>query len=736
MKKLLLSLLMALTFCLGTMAINPPDEGMWLPMLIERLNYVDMQKKGLHLTADELYSVNHSSLKDAIVGLGNAEYGDMHFCTAEVVSDQGLLLTNHHCGFDAIQEQSSVDHDYLTNGFWAYKTDEELSCTGVTACFLVRMEDVTATVLSGVTDKMEADARAAAVKKASQKLIKENSENGKYKVTVKSFYDDNEYYMFVYEVYRDVRLVGAPPSAIGKFGGDTDNWMWPRHTGDFSMLRVYTGPDGKPADYSKENIPLKPKYHLPISLKGVKKNDFAMIWGYPGSTDRFLTSYGVNLAIDQSNPAVVKIRTEKLNIIKEAMNADPKVKIQYASKYASSANYWKYFIGQTAQLKRNGVYDKKKQIENAFASWVSADPARQEKYGKVLSMIESGYTDLRQFNLALKYLEEAVFQGPEFIYFSFGAYSLYGKLKSQAEVKDKTAKAAYNEDIKALAAEFKKDAAKHFKDYNAALDKKLFIALMKMFYTDVPKDQHPSVFAEVDKKYKGSFDAWANAVYTKSIFTDEARLNAFLDNPTYKVISADPGWAITMSMVENIQGIYGKAGELEDRINLGNRLFVQGVREMNPDHKWYPNANSTMRMTYGQVLDYKPADAVFYDYYTTLEGVMQKEDPSNDEFIVPAKLKELYANKDYGPYGMDGKMPVCFIANLDITGGNSGSPVINGDGQLIGIAFDGNWEAMSGDIYYEPEVQRTICVDIRYVLFVIDKYAGAKNLISEMTIIQ
>ncbi len=736
MKKFFLSLLMALTLSIGAMATNPPDEGMWLPMLIERLNYVDMQKKGLHLTAAELYSVNNASLKDAIVGLGNTESPTMHFCTAEAVSDKGLLLTNHHCGFDAIQEQSTVEHDYLTNGFWAYKMDEELSCTGVTASFLVRMEDVTSTVLANVTADMSADSRDAAIKKASQKLQKDNAESGKYKVDVKSFYEGNEYYMFVYIVYRDVRLVGAPPSSIGKFGGDTDNWMWPRHTGDFSMLRVYTAPDGSPADYSKDNVPLKPKHHLPVSLKGVQKNDFAMIWGYPGTTDRYLTSAGVSLAVEESNPTVVKVRTEKLDIIKEAMNADPKVKIQYASKYAQSANYWKYFIGQTQQLKRNGVYDKKKAIEEAFTAWVNADNARKEKYGKVLSMIEDGYKQMRQYNISLKYLEEAVFQGPEFVYFSFGVYGLYGKLKQQEDTKDKTAKAAYTEDVRALAKEFKTEAEKYFKNYNQAVDKKLFVSLMKMYYDGVPKDQHPSIFAEVDKKYKGNFQAWGDAVYAKSIFVDQARLNAFLDNPTYKVLAADQGWLITLSMIDAIRGIYGKVGSVEENINLGNRLFIQGLREENPDKKWYPNANSTMRMTYGQVMDYKAADAVYYDYYTTLEGVMQKEDPTNDEFIVAPKLKQLYQAKDYGPYGQNGKMPVCFIANLDITGGNSGSPVINGDGQLIGIAFDGNWEAMSGDIYYEPEVQRTICVDIRYVLFVIDKYAGAKNLIDEMTIIQ
>jgi hypothetical protein len=736
MKKLFVALLIGVVMSVRCFADNPPDEGMWLPLLIERLNYTDMQKMGLHLTAKELYDVNNACLKDAVVGLGSEEMGSMFFCSAEVVSDKGLVLTNHHCGFDAIQEQSSVDHDYLTNGFWAMKYEEELPSPGITASFLVRMEDVTSQVLANVDADMTQSVRDAAIKKASQKLEKDNAEKGKYRVNVKGFYDNNEFYMFVYMVYKDVRLVGAPPSAIGKFGGDTDNWMWPRHTGDFSMLRIYTAPDGSPADYAKENVPLQPKYHLPVSLKGVKKNDFAMIWGYPGTTDRFLTSYGVKIALDESNPAVVKIRTEKLALIKEAMEADPKVKIQYASKYAQSSNYWKYFIGQTKQLKHNDVIEKKKAIENAFDAWVSADPQRKSKYGNVLTMIREGYDDLKKYNKNMKYLEEAVFQGPEFIYFSFGAYSLYGKLNTKAETKDKTAAKMYDQDIKILADEFKKEAAKFFKNYNQAVDKKLFSALLKMYYDDVPKDQHPSVFAEVEKKYKGDFNKWATDVYAKSIFVDEAKMNAFLANPTYKAISADLGWKITLSMIDAIRSAYGQTGDVEDKINTGDRLLVAGLREMNPDKKWYPNANSTMRMTYGQILDYKAADAVNYDFLTTLQGVMEKEDSANDEFVVPKKLKELYGAKDFGRYGQDGKMPVCFIANLDITGGNSGSPVMNADGQLIGIAFDGNWEAMSGDINYEPAIQRTICVDIRYVLFVIDKYAGAKYLVDEMTLAQ
>jgi hypothetical protein len=736
MRKLIICLSLGILLFSSARAVNPPDEGMWLPLFIERLNYVDMQKMGLHLTADELYNINNSSLKDAIVGLGNIEYPTSHFCTAEVVSSQGLLLTNHHCGFDAIQQQSSLENDYLTNGFWALSFKEELPCEGITASFLVRMENVTERVLADLNDNMSEAERDAAVSKVASKLEKENSEKGKYKVDVKGFFENNEYYMFVYIIYKDVRLVGAPPSAIGKFGGDTDNWMWPRHTGDFSMLRIYTAPDGSPAEYSEKNIPLVPRHHLPVSLKGVKKNDFAMIWGYPGTTDRFLTSYGVNLAIEESNPVVVAIRTRKLDILRADMDADPKIKLQYASKYAQSANYWKYFIGQTKGLKRLNVYEKKKSQEDEFIAWVNADDARKMKYGQAISLIEQGYNDLRKFNLHLKYLEEAVFQGSEFIYFSFGAYQLYMKLSTQAQTKDKKGKAMYDADIRALADQFRKECDKFFKDYNSTTDKKVFVALMKMYYENVPADQQPSVFADVQKKFKGSFSKWADHVYAVSLFTDQTRMNAFLDKPTYKSIQEDPGFAITLSMVDAIRSVYSEVGGVENKINQGNRLYVDGLMKMHPEKKFYPNANSTMRMTYGRVLDYYPADAVHYDYITTLEGVMEKEDPKNDEFIVPEKLRDLYRNKDYGRYAQNGKLPVCFIANLDITGGNSGSPVINGDGHLIGVAFDGNWEAMSGDIAYEPDYQRTICVDIRYVLFIIDKYAGAQNLINEMTIIQ
>jgi hypothetical protein len=737
MKKLLVSLLLGLALCPTLFATNPPDEGMWLPMLIDRLNYVDMQKMGLHLTAEELYSVNNASLKDAIVGLGNKEHPSHHFCTAEVISDQGLLLTNHHCGFEAIQAQSSVEQDYLTNGFWAYSQKEELRCEGVTASFLVRMENVTDKVLAGVTDKMTEDERNYTIEKASKKLENNASEKGKYAVDVIGFYNNNEFYLFVYTIYKDIRLCGAPPSAIGKFGGDTDNWMWPRHTGDFSMLRIYSAPDGSPAEYSDKNIPLKPKYHLPISLKGVKKDDFSMIYGYPAKTERYKTSYDIQERFEYFNPITIAVRTQKLALLKQDMEADPKVKLQYASKYSESANYWKNYYEEDRGLQRFDVYNKKKEIENAFNAWANADNARKAKYGGVLKLLADNYAEEKKYKINQQYLEEAVFEGPEFIYFAFGAFQLSMKLKAQNDVKDKTAKATFDADIKIMADEFKPVAEKFFKDYNMPTDKKLFIALLKMYYDNVPKEQLPDIFANIlVKKFKGNFNLWADDVYSKSVFVDKTKLMAFLDKPAYKVISTDPGFSITQSMAKCITGLYNVMDALNSRIDKGNRLFIAGLREMNPNKKYYPDANSTMRMTYGRALDYEGDDAISYNYYTTLKGVMEKEDPSNDEFIVPAKLKQLYNAKDYGRYGQNGEMHVCFTTDQDITGGNSGSPCINGDGQLVGIAFDGNWESVVGNFYFEPKKQRTICVDIRYVLFIIEKYAGAKNLIDEMTYIQ
>jgi hypothetical protein len=727
MKKILTAFLVSILF-LGTFysgrSGNPPDEGMWLPILLERLNYVDMQKMGLHLTADELYNINHSSLKDAIVGLSNGGAGGGFFCTAELVSSQGLLFTNHHCGFGAVQELSSTENDYLTNGFWAKSHKEELPNKGMCASFLQRIENVTDSIIPFLSDTLKESDRASKIREISNRIRKRAEEGGIYEASVKSFYGGNEYYLFVFITYRDVRLAGAPPSSIGKFGGDTDNWMWPRHTGDFTVLRVYSGPDGKPAKYSENNIPLKANYHLPISLKGVNKNDFAMIWGYPGSTSRYLTSYGVDYNLAVLYPTVIKIFGKELEVMKERMDVDQSVKIAYAANYASIANTWKNFIGQSKMLVRNKVIDKKKKIEEDFAAWYSKDPALQKKYGKVLDDLKNNYAAMKKV-------------GVPFFYANLGGNSLdivqtanlFGNLQSALEKKNKAAIAESQDALKGSLKE-------QFKEYDEAIAKKTLSEMLRMYYNDVPKNELPSIFATIEKDYKNDFVAYTNAVYSTSVFATAEKANAFAEKPSLKTFKKDLGWQLAQSMTEAIGKNAAAFSSARSSVGVSNRLFIAGLREMNPELVRYPDANSTMRMTYGSVLDYYPADAVHYNYITTLKGVMEKEDPTNDEFIVDKKLKELYKAKDFGQYGQNGQMVVCFLTTNDITGGNSGSPVINGDGQLIGIAFDGNWEAMSGDIMFEPDLQRTINVDIRYVLFIIDKFAGATNLIDELTIVK
>jgi hypothetical protein len=713
-------LIVSVILIIGLQFKTQADEGMWLPLFIERLNYVDMQKMGLQLTPEEIYSVNHSCLKDAIVQFGRG-------CTAEVISDQGLLITNHHCGYGSIQAQSSLEHDYLKDGFWAQSLEEELPNERLTVTFLIRIEDVTQRVLSQLKASLTEEERTVKADSLSKIIENEAVQNTIYSASVRSFYEGNEYYLFVFETYKDVRLVGAPPSSIGKFGADTDNWMWPRHTCDFSIFRIYADKDGNPANYSKDNVPLKPKYFLPVSVAGVQKGDFAMIMGFPGSTERYMTSYGVRMALDIHNQTVVDIRDKKLEIMMEDMQADDGVRIKYASKYARVSNYWKYYIGQTKGLKRLKVYEKKAAEEQEFSDWVKKNPARKEKYGNALENIAFAYKTLSEYELVTVYQSEAVRQGAEILGFS-GEFSNLKKELSEKEV-DK-------EKVDKITAQLKERSAAYFKDYNAPTDKKLLAAMLEMYYKNVPINQQPDYLKNIGSKYKGNFTKFAEKVFESSIFASKAKVDEFLSNLSIKAIDKDLAYQ-TMRGLNNyyVDFIRPKVIPAYDLLDKGNRAFIAGLREMFPDKKFYPDANSTMRLTYGQVLDYYPADAVHYEYYTTLKGVIEKEDPTNWEFVVPAKLKELYEKKDFGRYGENGVMKTCFLTNHDITGGNSGSPVMNAKGELIGLAFDGNWEAMSGDIAYEPDIQRTISVDIRYVLFIIDKYAGAKRLINEMKIV-
>jgi len=718
MKKIVLALcLLTAVYAKGA---NTPDEGMWLPMFVERLNYVDMQKMGLHLTAEELYSINNSSLKDAVVSLGG-------FCTAEVVSAEGLLFTNHHCGYDVIQNHSTVEKDYLTDGFWAMSKAEELPNEGLYVSFLVRMEDMTSEVLGEVTADMDEAARSAAISKKVEELKKNAAEDGKYDVELKSFFNGNEYYLFVYQEYKDIRLVGAPPSSIGKFGGDTDNWMWPRHTGDFSIFRIYTAPDGSPAEYSKDNVPMVAKKFLPVSVKGYKEDDFAMIWGYPGQTDRYRNSWAVDATLNDIDPVIVKCLGAVLEHQKEGMDADNAVRIAYASTYAGLANFWKNKIGEARDLKRLDVVSKKQELEARLQKWIDADAGRQAKYGDVLGTYADIYKQYKDQNLYQQlWYTQACFFGSKAFSFPGQATAIETVLKSGAK----------GDDLKKQMEKYQETSKEHFKEYNNKIEEKVLVALFTLLRDNIPANQQPAIFQVINKEYKGDIKEYVEEMFENSIFYTEANFNAFLAKPNLKKLQKDQALLTYNSFMDTFKVLQKANQELNVRNKKAQRLFVAALREMDPSKSFYPDANSTMRMTYGKVLSYYPADAVHYNYYTTLDGVMMKEDPNNEEFIVPAKLKELYNKKVYGRYGENGKLYTCFLTDNDITGGNSGSPVINGDGHLIGIAFDGNWEAMSGNILFEPELQRTINVDIRYVLFVIEKYAGATNLINELKIIQ
>ena len=702
------------------------DEGMWLPMLLGEATYKNMVECGIRLTPEQIYNANNSSLKDAIVALGGG------FCTGEIISEQGLLMTNHHCGFGTIQANSTTEHDYLTDGFWAMTKEQEIPADfGV--WFLNNISDVTEKVLKGLEDNMSEQQRDSLIKSNSnalKKSAKEGRNKEDFAVQVKSFYYGNLYYMFTYDIYNDVRLVGAPPSSIGKFGGDTDNWMWPRHTGDFTMFRVYADKENNPSSYNENNQPLKPKHSLPVSIAGVKDGDYAMIMGYPGSTNRFLTSWGVKEAVEIEQPARVKIRRIKLDIMDEQMSKSQKVRIQYASKYARVSNYWKYFIGQSEQLVNNKVADKKQNIESSFTAWYQKNKLEKE-YGQALNLIQNATESSSKYIIPKVYFQEAVV-GSELILFmlrNLGPRTpLYNALKTGEGVS------------KAKEALLQK-AESYFKDYNATIDENTLASILSLYANDVSKEFQPELLISLNEKYKGNFKKFASNYFSKTPFKSYKLFKEWINNDklSTKAIEKD----VVFQLMNQFLAVYRTKvmfpkSSFDSDYNKGMRLFVDALQKMGMNKA--SDANSTMRFTYGNVLPYDPADAVHYDFFTTLEGVMQKEvitDDKNHEFYVPQKLKDLYEAKDYGPYARkeDGKLPVGFLSNNDITGGNSGSPVINAYGELIGTAFDGNWEAMSGDIYFEPNIQRTISVDIRYALFIIDKYAGAKHLIDEMNVV-
>ena len=711
--KRIISIIAAMSICLSSFA----DEGMWLLPLIQKMNGKAIKELGCELSPKEIYDINRTSLKDAIVQFGNG-------CTGEIISDKGLLVTNHHCGYGNIQKLSSVEHDYLKDGYWAMNYSEELPCEGLTVTFLEYMEDMKP-VMEKARKKAEKQFKgqenaeqlvAEAVSKAlDAEVEKARKKNPDCRVILESFYNENVYYLIVYKVYRDVRFVGAPPSSIGKFGADTDNWMWPRHTGDFSMFRVYSAPDGSPADYSPENVPLKAKNHLKISLAGVQEGDYTMIMGYPGRTTRFQTSPELKFQIEQ-NDIRIAARTIRQDVLLEDMLADPKIKIQYASKYASSSNGWKKWQGMKLAFDKLDIIGRAEQEEAQFQKWVDSDKKRKAKYGNALKDLADAIEAGREDNKALTKATETIYK-VEAMNFSIQLASVATRELNNGADTMSALKNAY----KALAPKYA--------DYSADTDRKVAKAMFK-HYRNIADTEYSQALAEVD------IDQWMDDVYDNSVFTSAEALKAAIDEKGMGVFD-DPMYGEGYHMYMECILYQQLANKTADQLAAARQLYTEGLLEWKKGEPSYPDANSTMRLTYGTVRGYSPKDAVVYRYYTTLDGVMEKEDPDNWEFVVPEKLKELWKNEDFGQYAMaDGKMPVAFLSNNDITGGNSGSPIMNSRGELIGLAFDGNWESMSSDVMFEPDLQRCINVDIRYVLFIVEKFGGAKWLVDEMDIVK
>ena len=676
------------------------DEGMWMLPYLQKMNAKDMKARGCKLSAEEIYSMNNSSLKDAIVIFGGG-------CTGEIVSPDGLLFTNHHCGYGSIQALSSVEHDYLKNGFWAMSRAEEIPAPGLKVRFIRKIVDVTFDVLGAVPDIAGGEERSRLVAEHAEAVKSRfEAENPGMEISVKPFFGGNQFFAFVIEVFSDVRLVGTPPTSIGKFGGDTDNWMWPRHTGDFSIFRVYAGPDNKPADYAPENRPYKAEKFLKVSLNGYDEADFAMIMGFPGSTQRYMTSYEIDRMLEVENPQRIFIRGERQAILKEDMAASDKVRIQYASKYAQSSNYWKNSIGMSRGIKRLDVKGRKQEQEAAFRAWAAKNTLPTEGYVDALDKIRESVEETLPSYASLQYLQEAFLRAVEIL--TPARYS--GSLKG---------------------AELEKALKGFYKDYNMPTDRRVAKRMFRIVKENCK--ELPSLFAEViDKRFGGDTDAYVDYLYDNSVFADEQRALAAVASG--KELKEDPAAVLSESIVGKMRELSKAQKEGRQKYADGHRLYIAGLMRMQPKKAWASDANFTIRLTYGRILPYNPADGIRYNYYTTLKGVMEKENPENPtEFTVPAKLKELYAAKDFGRYAnAKGELPTCFLADCDITGGNSGSPVLNAKGSLIGLAFDGNWEAMSGDVAFEPELQRTIAVDVRYVLFVIDKFAGAGWLLDEL----
>ncbi|MBK7626203.1 MAG: S46 family peptidase [Bacteroidales bacterium] len=698
------------------------DEGMWIPILIEKYNIKLMQEKGFKLSAEDIYSVNKACMKDAVLIFGGG-------CTGEIISGEGLLITNHHCGYGQIQEHSSLENDYLRNGFWAMSRKEELTNPGLTVTILKRMEDVTTSVLNGVTDAMDQTERENLINKNISEIQKKAVEGTGYRARITPFYMGNQYFLFVNETFRDIRLVGAPPSAIGKFGGETDNWIWPRHTGDFSIFRIYANKNNQPADYSNENVPYKPAYFFPISIKGVKEGDFTMVFGYPGSTSQYVPSYHIDMVKNFINPKIIDIRTKKIEIMEAAMNTDPLIRIQYSAKKSGIANSWKKWQGEIMGLDKMNTIETKKDYETKFAKWVEEDASRSAKYGMILPSYKDLYDAMKEYTLVNNYTNE-VFSGAEVI-------SMARSIKVLSDIIENNSS---EEIVNAAKTNLLTSAKDFFKDYNMNTDKKIFVAVMKMYGETLGQKWLIPEYVKLRNSCKGDFEAATEELYSKSVFADEAKFISFVkafNKSSVAKVKKDQFYVLAMGVTDFMsKNVRGELARLNAEIQKLNKLYMTAQMEFDKERIFYPDANFTLRVTFGQVGGYKSKDAVYYTHYTTLKGIIEKDNPEIFDYDVPDKLKELYAKKDFGRYTQDGEVPVCFIANNHTTGGNSGSPVLNADGQLIGVNFDRAWEGVASDMAFNPDQSRNISLDIRYALFIIDKFAGAGYLLNEMKIVE
>lgn len=715
MKKILIFFLLAtVTFSVKA------DEGMWFLMHIDRLNERDMQKMGLQLTAEEIYSINNASLKDAIVQFGGG-------CTAEMVSETGLVMTNHHCGYGAIAGLSTPEHDYLTNGYWAPTREQELKPKSLSVRFFVRMDDVSNRILGKLNDQMTEAEREKVINQEIALIEKENDNGGKYIVSVKSFYNGNEFYYFVYQDFNDVRLVGTPPESIGKFGGDTDNWEWPRHTGDFSLFRVYADKDGNPAEYSTANVPLKPKYHLPISLNGFKENDFAMILGYPGRTNRWMPSAGISQNVEYAYPAFVEGSKTGMDVLKKYMDKDQAVNLEYASKYAGIANYWKNRQGMIDALNFHKTAATKAKAEKKFTKW-SNKKANREEFSGIMNTINAYYHETNEKARHDNYLSGGLLRSSALAPIPFvvgNALAFY--------IEQNDAKKAE------LLPKLKEDISNRYQGLFMPLEKEMLAAQLNLYANKGGKAYIAPLVAQLAQSNNGDFTAYVQDAFDNSIFKSEASLLSFLNNPDAEALKNDKLFQLSTDLLNHYRYVSDEQKQKEDDFQRAFRLMVKGMREANPNKKYYPDANSTLRLSYGKIRAL-PADSrndAKVNNYTTLKGTIAKYKPNDPEFDLPQKLIDLYEAKDFGQYADEnGELSVNFLSDNDITGGNSGSPVMNSKGELLGLAFDGNIEAMAGDVIFDPKLQRTISVDIRYVLFIIDKFAGATHIIDEFTIVK